>query len=79
MELNVAIVQTDIEWGNIDANIKAADVIVRQLQGCDLVVFPEMFTIPEIQLEKISTVVLVSHGCVMLLLQEEWLLQEPSL
>lgn len=44
MELNVAIVQTNIEWGNIDANIKAADVIVRQLQGCDLVVFPEMFT-----------------------------------
>lgn len=44
MELNIAIIQTDIEWGNIKANIKAADNFVRQLHGCDLAVFPEMFT-----------------------------------
>ena len=44
-DLNVAVVEYDIAWGDKQANMKlVADAIARLPHGIDLVVLPEMFS-----------------------------------
>lgn len=40
----VALVQPHLVWGDVEANLSAFDKRVRQCDGCDLIVFPELFT-----------------------------------
>lgn len=40
----VALVQPHLVWGDVKANLSAFEKRVRQCKGCDLIVFPELFT-----------------------------------
>ena len=40
----VALVQLLLVWGDVNANLSAFEKRVRQCKGCDLIVFPELFT-----------------------------------
>lgn len=42
--LKVALVQPHFQWGDVKANLSAFDKRVRSCKGCDLIVFPELFT-----------------------------------
>ena len=42
--LKVALVQAQLAWGNVDANLEAFDRRIRKCTNCDLIVFPELFT-----------------------------------
>lgn len=42
--LKVALVQSRLHWGDVKANLAAFDKRVRSCQGCDVIVFPELFT-----------------------------------
>ena len=43
--MKIAVVQLDIEWESKKANFENAEVFVKKAsqEGCDIVVFPEMF------------------------------------
>lgn len=40
----VALVQAELDWGNVDANLSAFGKRVEACRGCELIVFPELFT-----------------------------------
>lgn len=40
----VALVQARLAWGDVDANLEAFDKRVQACRGCDMIVFPELFT-----------------------------------
>lgn len=42
--MKIAVIQTDILWGNIEANIVTARNMMDRMPGADLYVLPEMFT-----------------------------------
>lgn len=42
--LRTALIQTDIKWGDTEANLDSCDRIIRNIEDADLVVLPEMFT-----------------------------------
>lgn len=42
--LKVALVQPHLQWGDVNSNLSAFDKRVRSCEGCDLIVFPELFT-----------------------------------
>ncbi len=42
--MKVVILQIDIAWGDIAANIKCADELIAGHPGCDIYVLPEMFS-----------------------------------
>ena len=42
--MKIAILQTDIVWGEAEANIKRAGELISSCPGADLYVLPEMFT-----------------------------------
>ena len=42
--IKVALVQAELKWGDIDANLKDFEQRVDQCKDCDLIVFPELFT-----------------------------------
>ncbi len=42
--LNITVLQTDIVWENIDANLARYESQLAQIEGCDLMVLPEMFS-----------------------------------
>ena len=39
----VALVQAHLAWGDVDANLEAFQKRVEKCQGCDMIVFPELF------------------------------------
>ncbi len=41
--LKVALVQSRLAWGDVDANLAAFDKRVEACEACDLIVFPELF------------------------------------
>lgn len=41
--IKVALVQSHLVWGDVDANLKAFDKRVEACEPCDLIVFPELF------------------------------------
>lgn len=40
----VALVQPQLAWGDVEANLSAFEKRVRQCKDCDVIVFPELFT-----------------------------------
>ena len=42
--VKVALVQAHLAWGDVDANLRDFDKRVRSCKGCDMIVFPELFT-----------------------------------
>ena len=42
--IKVALVQAELKWGDVDANLKDFEQRVEQCEDCDLIVFPELFT-----------------------------------
>ena len=42
--MKISLVQTDIVWGEPEANLSAAAALMAQAPGADLYVLPEMFT-----------------------------------
>lgn len=42
--VKVALVQAHLVWGNVKANLWAFDKRVPLCEGCDVIVFPELFT-----------------------------------
>ncbi len=42
--LRVALVQSDFVWGDVDANLAAAEAQIALCTGADMVIFPELFT-----------------------------------
>lgn len=40
----VALLQARLSWGDVDANLAAFDKRVEACRGCDLIIFPELFT-----------------------------------
>ena len=42
--MKIAILQTNIDWGNPSANVKNADEMMAQCEDADLYVLPEMFS-----------------------------------
>jgi predicted amidohydrolase len=44
-DLNVALIQTELHWEKIEANLKMFDAHIEAMAGpCDLIVLPEMFS-----------------------------------
>ena len=41
--LNIAFVQPDIKWHDIDGNLRQYDNLLADIEGADLIVLPEMF------------------------------------
>ncbi len=41
--LRVALVQSNLSWGNIDENIAAFEAKISSIDSCDLIVLPELF------------------------------------
>ena len=42
--LKVTLIQAQLAWGNVDANLDAFGKRIEQCPDCDLIVFPELFT-----------------------------------
>lgn len=42
--VKVALVQAHLAWGDMDDNLQAFEKRVRLCKGCDMIVFPELFT-----------------------------------
>lgn len=42
--MKIVLVQSDIIWGNPEANIQKNDAVLERHKGVDLVIFPEMFS-----------------------------------
>ena len=42
--VKVALVQAHLAWGDVAANLRDFDKRVRSCKGCDMIVFPELFT-----------------------------------
>lgn len=40
----VALVQAHLAWGDVEGNLSAFEKRILQCQGCDLIIFPELFT-----------------------------------
>lgn len=43
-ENRIALVQSSFVWGDYGANIAAFDSKIAQIEGCDLIILPELFT-----------------------------------
>ncbi|MFR9650807.1 MAG: nitrilase-related carbon-nitrogen hydrolase [Rikenellaceae bacterium] len=42
--IRVALVQSELSWGNIDKNISTFEAKIEQIDSCDLIILPELFT-----------------------------------
>lgn len=42
--LKVVLIQAQLAWGNVDANLDAFGKRIEQCPDCELIVFPELFT-----------------------------------
>lgn len=42
--LRVALMQTRLIWGDVEANLQAFDKRIEQCDKCDVIIFPELFT-----------------------------------
>ena len=40
--LKVALIQAQLAWGNVDANLEAFGKRIEQCPDCDLIVFPKL-------------------------------------